>query len=133
MVALIIKETVSEAKQDEPLRIKYTGLYLFPPSKSNLIIAKFRVDPLLDKMYQKIVAASIPLLGEETSKLNVEWIPHCTLGKLRAPKTLVTDIGNKVIKDMVRKDIKLEDAPIDGLLMCGERPKQIWIDWDTYF
>ena len=133
MVSLIIKGTVREGKQDEPLMIKYTGLDLFPPTKSNLIIAKFRVDPLLDKMYQKIVSASIPLLGEETSKLNVEWIPHCTLGKLRAPKTIVADIGNKVIKDMVGKDIKLEDAHIDGLLMCGERPKQIWIDWDNYF
>ena len=131
MITLIIKEVLTDSKQNDPLMIKYTGLDLFPPTKANLIVAKFEVDNLLDKMYQKIVEASNHLLGNESSRLNVEWIPHCTLGKIRAPKTIVADIGNKVINDIMIKNIKVEDAPIDGLLLCGEIPKQIWIDWDN--
>ena len=59
---------------------------------------------MVSKLFSK------PLLGDGSSKLNVEWIPHCTLGKIRAPKNVVADIGNKVIKDIVRKDIKVEDV-----------------------
>lgn len=130
-VTVIINEVLNDAKLNESLMIQYTGLDLFPPTKSNLIVAKFEVDNLLDEMYKKIKESSKHLLGSESSKLNMEWIPHCTLGKIRAPKTIVTDIGNKGINDIMIKNIKVEDAPIDGLLMCGEIPKQIWIDWDN--
>ncbi len=130
-VILIIKEVLNNDKLNESLMIQYTGLDVFPPTKSNLIIAKFDVSNLLHKMYQKIAEFSKHFLGNESSGLNMEWIPHCTLGKIRAHKTMVADIGNKVIKDIVRKNIIIEDTTIDGLLMHGEIPKQIWIDWQN--
>jgi len=130
-VILIITEVLSDAKLNEPLMIQYTGLDLFPPTKCNLIIAKFEVSNLVHKMYQKIAESSKHLLGSDSAGLNIEWIPHCTLGKIRAPKTMVTDIGNKVIKNIMQENIKIEDTPIDGLLMHGEIPKQIWIDWEN--
>lgn len=143
-VTMIINEVLNEAKlneakMNEPLMIQYTGFDVFPPAKSNLIVAKFDVSNLLHKMYQKIAESSKHLLGDDSSglklidKLNMEWIPHCTLGKIRAPKAIITDIGNKVIKDILRDNMRdlMEDAPIDGLLMCGEIPKQLWIDWEN--
>ena len=66
----------------------------------------FDVSNLLHKMYQKIVESSEHLLGNDLSGLNIEWIPHCTLGKIRAPKSIVSDIGNKAIKDILQDNIK---------------------------
>ena len=127
-ITMIINEVLGDIKPNEPLMIRCTGLDLFPPIKSNLIVVKFDVPSLLHKIYQKITESS-----KQFNRLNVEWIPHCTLGKIRAPKSIVSDIGNKAIKDILQDNIKdiIQDAPINGLLMYGEIPKQVWIDWDN--
>ena len=59
------------------------------------------------------------------------WNPHCTLGKLHAPKGTVAKVANQAIREVCGAGVQLEvqAARSDGLLMCGAAPKQAKIDW----
>lgn len=72
----------------------------------------------------------------------LEWVPHCTLGKIRAPKQEVEAIGQRAIDDVGRRRSQLlfhhhhqqqqvdDTHVVSGLCLCGATPKQCWIDWE---
>ena len=142
----------------KPSVIKISGICVFPPGKSNLIVARFDVPRDLRELEQ-VVARSARAAGisvpssSRAGELEVEegdendWVPHVTLGKVRASRDAVQGAGMRAA-DRVwqmcgcgtdegvgpfapRHGLlnALLAAPLDGLVLCGEQPKQAWIDW----
>eukprot|EP00658_Telonema_sp_P-2_P009988 TRINITY_DN13731_c0_g1_i2.p1 TRINITY_DN13731_c0_g1~~TRINITY_DN13731_c0_g1_i2.p1 ORF type:complete len:329 (-),score=59.02 TRINITY_DN13731_c0_g1_i2:263-1249(-) len=133
-------------------RLPLDGLDLFPPGKQNLIVARFKAPQglvALQRAVVQIARESGIASDSERKRLFGEngylaragggredtWTPHCTLGKLRAPSTQVTAIGQAVIRE-IESSTDLVDLHTTGIVMCGEVPKQLWIDWEctlTFF
>jgi hypothetical protein len=60
------------------------------------------------------------------------WEPHVTLGKIRAPKSTVAEVGTQVLTVITNKNKDVlrdwqESSP--GVYLAGMKPRQAWIDW----
>jgi 2'-5' RNA ligase len=143
-------------KIQTPIELQFTGFDIFPPEKSNLIVAKFDASPELFEIQSRVElltsdlqignSGSLRRMVELNSGKCGKWQPHCTLGKIRAPKHLVADVGRKAIEQIDRSSISRNGAACDpsslqssschhiivqGLEMSGYMPRQQWIDWMT--
>jgi 2'-5' RNA ligase len=123
------------------LRMTPSGLDLFPPEKRNLIVARFDVSESLRALQADVTSASTGLglacsgsVRQQLAGSEHEWAPHVTLGKIRAPKGTVANIGREAIRvawgtaaTRLHRGIVAE-----GLELRGEQPKQGgYLDWNT--
>ena len=127
--------------------MRLVGLDVFPPGKNNLIVARFDVSPALRQLH-KLVIETAELEAKNTHGVSGtlfrnmltknsdrEWSPHCTLGKLHAPRGTVANHAAVLVHgvsadlDAARVFRLLSQASTDGLIMGGSKPKQAWIDW----
>lgn len=125
-------------------RMRLKGLEVFPPEKQNLVVATFEVPRALHLLHERVItctrslASTFPgstgagLLALASNNGARAWNPHCTLGKLHAPKGLVANVANQAIHEVLGAGEICEQTQVarsDGLLMCGVAPKQAKIDW----
>ena len=124
-------------------RMRLHGLEVFPPEKQNLVVATFEVPRALHSLHERViactrqVASTMPgttgagLMGLVANNAARAWNPHCTLGKLHAPKGTVASVANQAIREVCGAGVpqELQAARSDGLLMCGAAPKQAKINW----
>lgn len=128
-----IECAVTRAGLEAP-SMHFDGLDLFPPGKTNLIVAKFLAPPALIALQREVQAevtglgvgrsGSVrqQLLGEDC------WTPHCTLGKLKAKSSQVAAVGSRVIKQADCSGLR-DGMHVAGVIMAGETPRQAWLDW----
>mmetsp|Transcript_25728 Transcript_25728/g.43168 ORF Transcript_25728/g.43168 Transcript_25728/m.43168 type:complete len:248 (+) Transcript_25728:23-766(+) len=113
-------------------------LGVFPPGKKNLVVAFLRVAPAIYSLQEQVVQLTVDMKKSNAAfgmiaDLNRDWQPHCTLGKLQAPKNRVEYIGMMAINRMEKHihDYEEHSLATTGLKMSGFTPKQKWIDWDV--
>lgn len=144
----VIKET---ARPSGDANMHFSGIDVFPPGKCNLLVARFEVPPWLTEQ-QRVIEAAAHAAGVRCSTSEAKagygvWAPHVTLGKVRAKRAEVTAAASRAAKSvntMCRREAKegcgvsglerdvldaLLMAPADGLTLCGDLPRQKWIDW----
>ena len=124
--------------------LRFEGLDLFPPGKSCLIVARFAASARLIAL-QCAVEASAARHGIEHSGSQPRqagegggWVAHCTLGKIRASKNEVAQVGACAIQTVLRDSPAALDAVrsapgVEGILLCGETPKQAFLGWSFPF
>ena len=142
----------------QPCRLEFRGLQLFPPGKHNLVVAVFQASDGLRELQHTVkrlaLAAGIadsdsvrrqqrhPGAQQQQQEVgNVElsghWVPHVTLGKVKAPKASVGEVGRRLIQactaTLVADQGYLRDGPhgVDRLLLLGAIPRRKWCDWET--
>eukprot|EP01062_Namystynia_karyoxenos_P016044 TRINITY_DN15851_c0_g2_i1.p1 TRINITY_DN15851_c0_g2~~TRINITY_DN15851_c0_g2_i1.p1 ORF type:complete len:251 (+),score=97.63 TRINITY_DN15851_c0_g2_i1:92-754(+) len=135
-----VSDVVGGCGLSAPPALRFTGLELFPPDKMNLVVARFDCCGELREVQRRITAAhaaaqfkdpgSAPRMAA-LAATNSDWVPHCTLGKLRAPKGSVAAFGARVAEAAARAVRPVLRAfPAPGLTLCGAVPKQRYLDWD---
>ena len=130
--------------------LRLNGISVFPPGKSNLLCATFHAPVRLHEL-QRLVeegahSAGIRSSGSQAQLEYGGWVPHVTLGKVRASKAAVegaasgaarcvwhlcghgVDEGVGAFAPVHGVMDSLLAAPVDGLSLCGEQPKQLWRD-----
>ena len=113
--------------------MRFESLDLFPPGKSNLIVAKFAVGDALRALQCRVVeiARGFQIGGSRSERQRLygeqSWCPHCTLGKLRGSAETVAIGGTRMIQQL---ECHLQGVTATGLLMGGEIPRQKWVDWE---
>lgn len=135
-----IERAVSSADLS-PQFMRFESLDLFPPGKTNLIVAKFRPPSGLRLLQRQLVeiARQHGLGGSASLRKQLyeedSWTPHCTLGvfecsrtslilfqKLRAPAKQVANLGERVMATVSGEDSGLLEKGLlgTGIIMCGE-------------
>jgi 2'-5' RNA ligase len=136
--------------------MRLSSISCFPPGKSNLLVACFDVPSALHDLQRAVeecsravgIAASSSQRRQPDAELGCSaWVPHVTLGKVRASREAVkaaastaadhawtmlgrgVDEGLGVFAPVHGLQSALLAAPADGLMMCGDPPKQVWLDW----
>ena len=61
-------------------------------------------------------------------EIDDEWLPHVTLGKLQASKAQLGNVSCKALEPFAPK----MPIMVNGLMLLGMRPKQLWLDWATW-
>ena len=138
------------------LHIRFRDLVLFPPGKNNLIVAVFDAPPELHALQASITQMAASSGIRSTCE---PWLPHVTLGKIRASKALVDQtsqhlmrsgkewIGSQVTpegpaappcrKENDKPTLRLRSIPIrasvTGLELRGLTPRQRWMTWEMPF
>lgn len=131
--------------------MRLSGISVFPPGKFNLLVARFDAPTKLHEL-QRLVkegarTAGIASSGSQAESEGGAWVPHVTLGKVRASRAVVgtaaaraaehawqlcgqgVDEGLGAFAPMHGHLNALLVAPTDGLTLCGDQPKQAWLDW----
>jgi 2'-5' RNA ligase len=72
----------------DSLSMQFAGLEFFPPAKRNLVVARFVPSAGLARLRAAVVAAAADAGVVSAAAVAAEgaWLPHATLGKLRASK-----------------------------------------------
>ena len=146
-----VATAVEQADLSGEIVMRLSSIISWPPSKSNLLVAQFAVPARLHEV-QKLVEASAHSSGIDSSGFGAQqkydtWMPHVTLGKVNASRAAVkgaasaaadhvwqmcgrgVDEGVGVFAPIHGVLNALLAAPADGLTLCGDQPKQVWIDW----
>lgn len=118
----IVKE--SDLEQCE---LPFKRFELFPPGKQNLIIARFEAPKLLVKLRRSLWRCC--LKHNASLKIDDEWLPHVTLGKLQASKAQLGGVTVAALEEFAPK----LPIMVQGLTLLGTRPKQLWLDWEEAF
>jgi len=105
--------------------LEFKAFELFPPEKMNLIIARFEAPPFLRELRQFTWA--ICLKYGVAMKDDEDWMPHITLGKIKATKA---QVGHVSCHSLVAPTLDGAALQPLGLTLLGSRPKQVWLDWD---
>lgn len=135
-----IRDIISKEISAHPANIRFKSLETFPPEKNNLIVAKFDVSPFLINIQRLVLTLTEKMevdTFKQTALLNQDWIPHITLGKIRASKSTVAGVGSSAIQNITTKlqggafANWSDEYDIKGLDMCGAIPLQKWIDWPS--
>eukprot|EP00656_Telonema_subtile_P041066 TRINITY_DN4616_c0_g1_i4.p1 TRINITY_DN4616_c0_g1~~TRINITY_DN4616_c0_g1_i4.p1 ORF type:complete len:197 (-),score=45.90 TRINITY_DN4616_c0_g1_i4:557-1147(-) len=118
-----IKQAIEQADLQAP-EMTFDGLDLFPPGKTNLIVAKFAAPPGLVALQKEMVrlASAHGISGSKSQWRLLEetcWTPHCTLGKLRASSAEVASLGARVIKQADWRKLE-RGMRVAGVIMRGE-------------
>ena len=89
--------------------LRYAGMALFPPGKLNLVVALFDAPPTLHATHARVAdvctghgversgSARRQLAETAAERNNARWRPHVTLGKIRASKSDVGQVGQMMI------------------------------------
>mmetsp|Transcript_8572 Transcript_8572/g.19742 ORF Transcript_8572/g.19742 Transcript_8572/m.19742 type:complete len:201 (-) Transcript_8572:137-739(-) len=108
----------------DPGVLRFRELQLFPPGKMNLVVAVFDATPGLHAL-QRTLVNECGLAG--LARWNQEWIAHCTLGKIGASKQQLARVA--ISPPEIPEAARHFEA--NAIILCGERPKKPWLDWDT--
>ena len=139
----------SVASRASPPSLRFARLDLFPPGKSNLVVAVFEATSDLLQLQADIEALGaatgiainpslrrLAAAGEPSFPGVTAWVPHCTLGKIRAPKASVAQVGAAVLSSALSFSDPAAAAPayhhfsVRGLELKGAAPRQQWLEWD---
>ena len=98
--------------------MRFIGLEFFPPTKNNLIIARFDAAKEVLKIIEQIKQDIKDIMKYD---IDMEIIPHITLGKINLSKTELIDL---ISKGLDKSDLDLSDLNfiIDSekpLYLCG--------------
>jgi 2'-5' RNA ligase len=125
-------------------RLSFSGLDVFPPGKRNLVIARFDATERLRALRAEVIVLARGLGGElgDLAARDLDWSPHCTLGKVYASKAVVADVAARAIgKVLVSREcapacaeLRGEGVCAGGLELLGSIPRQqptggCRIDW----
>lgn len=111
----------------------FSEFMLFPPGKMNLVIARFEPsEPLLQLRRAVLSRAkeqpSLPKTLFDLLEEDGDWMPHVTLGKIRATKA---QIGKLSCARTPWQNLAPAAAALpQGLTLLGDRPPRAWCDWD---
>ena len=127
------------AELDVQLRLK--GLDLFSPGKQTLIVARFAAPARLIALQAAVEASAdgrgINHSGSQRRLAGSGWVAHCMLGKPRASKIEVANIGARASKTLQKSSLAslqaVRLAVVGGLVLCGETPMQAYLDWKFRF
>ena len=127
--------------------MRFSGIDVFPPGKNNLLVARFEASPALHELQRLVEENAVVSSGSAARSEGGAWAPHVTLGKVRASRADVGGAGLRAAAHVWRMCGQGVDegvgpfapmhgvldallvAPSDGLTLCGDQPKQVWIDW----
>jgi len=124
----ILSENIGGGKT---FNLSFTGFSLFPPEKSNLVVARFTADKALYGVGENLVGATETVgLNGVRAKHNFE--PHITLGKIGATKEQVQRLIKRgpIIPDPTAHVLKFQT---DGFYLCGTHPPQGYFDWSINY
>jgi 2'-5' RNA ligase len=107
--------------------LEFEALELFPPSKRNLLIAKYHIkDAYLDPLRKLQVACfELGLVSKEehTTSQTTDFIAHITLGKFKGMKSAQISSVNKAVGNVNSLvDEKAREAlslPFESACLCG--------------
>ena len=124
---------------DVQLRLK--GLDIFSPEMQTLIVARFAAPARLIALQAAVEASAdgrgINHSGSQRRLAGSGSVAHCTLGKTRASKIEVANIGARAIKTVQKSSLAslqaVRLAMVGGLVLCGETPMQAYLDWKFRF
>lgn len=121
-----LSEIVRESKVEQ-CELPFKRFEFFPPRKQNLIIARFEAPKSLVKLRRQLWQCC--LRHNASLKIDDEWLPHVTLGKLQASKAQLGNVSCKALEPFAPK----MPIMVNGLMLLGMRPKQLWLDWEEAF
>lgn len=135
-VHALICEAVSDAlsQTDAPTTpLEFMGFELFPPTKCNLVVARFKATTALMNLRDTILAScraqdiSLPASLFTLIAGEGAWSPHVTLGKIRASSS---QIGQATCNTADLSALALS-RPLQphGLALLGEKPPRAYCDW----
>ena len=146
-----VRVAVQDSGSHSDATMRLVGFDVFPPGKNNLVVARFEVPMWLRELQKRVEeeahAAGLGVSDSHAKAIHGAWVPHVTLGKVRANRTQVVDAASRaaahawLVCGRGVDEGHGEFAPIHGLLdslkmaladrltLCGEQPKQLWIDW----
>ncbi|CAE7249769.1 Msh2 [Symbiodinium sp. CCMP2592] len=106
----------------------FKGFEIF--GKMNVVVATFDAPQSMLDLRDRVLQAclkdpSFPPAFIKLLKEQVEWIPHITLGKIRATRAQLSSVSCRRLR------ASLKAAQPKGLTMLGERPKRARLDWDA--
>ena len=116
--------------------LRFRELRLFPPQKENLVVAVYEASPVLGALQKHTLQQAADVgVRTATAELDVPWVPHVTLGKIRAPKAAVRQVGRAMIAALRTVASSCLERPILplGIELSGSTPKQRWLEWQFDF
>eukprot|EP00928_Gymnodinium_smaydae_P013061 TRINITY_DN14760_c0_g2_i1.p1 TRINITY_DN14760_c0_g2~~TRINITY_DN14760_c0_g2_i1.p1 ORF type:complete len:548 (+),score=76.72 TRINITY_DN14760_c0_g2_i1:83-1726(+) len=122
-----INDTIQGVADSDLLSFKFAGFELFPPDKMNLIIARFQASEQLHSL-RKLLWETCVEFGV-AKKDDGEWMPHVTLGKLRATRAQVGLVSCRSLPTLIPSSAC---RPL-GLSLLGAIPKQCNLNWKEAF
>jgi 2'-5' RNA ligase len=114
----------AEATTTGDLSLKFDSLELFPPSKRNLLIARYLVDgaalEAIRALQNACFEAGAVSLEEHTALQNTPFVAHVTLGKFRGMRTDQISAVDKAVAT-VNKSTNNEQLslPFQACCLCG--------------
>ena len=120
--------------------LRFVDFQLFPPTKHNLLIARFEASPRLCALRRELwslcTAAGVGLADDG------DWVPHVTLGKFRATKAQVGQLTCAGLEDRLAADDNgggdydrvipsvpdVRYVPFE-ITLVGEQPKRVPLSW----
>ncbi|CAE7429333.1 unnamed protein product [Symbiodinium natans] len=106
----------------------FRGFEVF--GKMNVIVATFDAPKAMLDLRERVLQACFQDFGfpdtlHKLLKEQVVWIPHVTLGKIRATRAQLGALSTKRLR------ASLATAQPKGLTLLGERPLRVRLDWDA--
>lgn len=125
----------------------FTGLRVFPPGKNNLVVAEYAAPSWLTMLQASVerIAAEHGIITSGSVRRNTavanvnampRWVPHVTLGKIRATRLAVGGVGEALVRQgamMAKVTPAVLRLGLDGLNVGGFQPRQRWLDWAMPF
>jgi 2'-5' RNA ligase len=128
--------------------LTFDHLELFPPGKLNLVVGLFQASNELHSLQHEIhdISVRLGIVKDSGSIQHEKFIPHVTLGKIIASKSVLGQIGQAIITntsileesesnqeppEILNKNFRII-AP-SGIDLRGVAPKQKWFDWNLYY
>jgi len=127
-----VQAAVLDAGDAAAAPMAFRGFELFPPEKSNLVVARFDATGPLETLRQAVLRAcqahgrSLPQSLWQQLEGEGAWVPHVTLGKIAATRANVGRVSCGGLGGLA----PTRPARPCGLTLLGERPKRLWCDWD---
>ena len=118
------------------IQLRLKSLDLFSPGKQILIVARFAAPARLIALQAAVEASAdgrgINHSGSKRRLSDRGWAAHCTLGKTRASKIEVANIGARAIETLQKSSLASLQAVrlvmVGGLVLCGEMLMQAYLD-----
>ena len=136
----LLESVTGAVERHSPFTLRFVDFQLFPPSKHNLLIARFEAPPHLRALRQELwglcTAAGVGVADDE------DWVPHVPLGKFRATKAQVRQLSCRGLAERLEADDNgggdhdrvipsvrdVACVPFE-LMLVGEQPKREPLSW----
>lgn len=130
-----ICEEVAAVSVSAAAPLAFHGFQLFPPGKSNLVVACFEPSPSLLELRHAVLrrvrecGLSLPKSFFAMLEGEGRWMPHVTLGKVRASKVQIG--GVSCSPATFHSLVPTAPAMPLGLTMLGAPPVRVRCNWDS--